>query len=103
MINFQQTKKKMRIKRYAILSEEHLKRKFPEIKIASYVSRRTKLAHMALDVPLFGFSRHNSIISEIHEFVKEELIDKWKPMFSSLVSTKRWKYDYIIFRPKVKL
>ena len=56
-----------------------------------------------LDIPLFSFSRHNSIVSEIHEFMKEELDDKWKPMFPTLVSTTRWKYDYIIFQPKVKL
>ena len=103
MINFQRTKKKIHIKQYATLLEEHLKRKFPEIKIELYVSRRTKLVHMALDIPLFAFSRYNSIISEIHEFMKEELDDKWKPMFPSLVSTIRWKYDYKIFRPKVKL
>ena len=78
----------MHIKRYAILLEEHLKRKFPEIKIDLYVSRRTKL-HIALDIPLFSFSRHNSIVSEIHEFMKEELDDKWKPMFPTLVSTTR--------------
>ena len=88
MINFQRTNK-MHIKRYAILLEEHLKRKFPEIKIDFYVSRRTKLVHMALDIPLFSFSRHNSIASEIHEFMKEELDDKWKPMFPTLVSTTR--------------
>ena len=93
----------MHIKRYAVLLEEHLERKFPEIKIDLYVSRRTKLVHMALDIPLFLFSRHNSIVSEIHEFMKEELDDKWKPMFPTLVSTIRWKYDYIIFQPKVKL
>ena len=96
MINFQPTKK-MHIKRYTILLEEHLKRKFPEIKIDLYVSRRTKLVHMALDIPLFSFSRHNSIVSEIHEFMKEELDDKWKPMFLMLVSTIRWKCDYNIF------
>ena len=54
-------------------------------------------------IPLFSFSRHNSIVNEIHEFMKEELDDKWKPMFPTLVSTMRWKYDYIIFQPKVKL
>ena len=85
MINFQQTKK-IHIKRYAILLEEHLKRKFLEIKIDLYVSRITKLVHVALDIPLFSFSRHNSFVSGIHEFMKEELDDKWKPMFPKLVS-----------------
>ena len=93
----------MYIKRYAILLEEHLKRKFPEIKIDLHVSRRTKFVHMVLDIPLFLFSRHNSIVSEIHEFMKEELDYKWKSIFSSLVSTIRWKYDCIVFQPKVKL
>ena len=93
----------MHIKRYAILSEKHLKSKFSEFKIDLYVSRRAKLVHMALDILLFAFPRHNLIISEIHKFMKEELDNKWKPMFPSLVSTIRQKYDYIIFRPKVRL
>ena len=83
--------------------EEHIKRKFPEIKVNLYVSRRTKLVHMALGIPLFSFSRHKSLMSEIHEFMKEELGDKWKPMFPMLFSTIWWKYDYIVFQPKVKL
>ena len=86
-------KKKMHIKRYAILLEEHLKRKFPKIKINFFVSRRTKLVHMALDIALFLFSTHNSIVSEILEFMKEKLDDKWKTIFPTLVSTIRWKYD----------
>ena len=52
---------------------------------------------MVLDIPLLSFSRHNSIVNEIHEFMKKELDDKWKPMFPTLVSTIRWKYDYISF------
>ena len=80
-----------------------MKENFPEIKMGFYVSKRTNYVHMGLDSPLFSYSRHSQIIDQLQSFMSDELDERFKLMFPQLMSTIKWKYDYIIFRKKVNL
>ena len=56
------------IKHFTRILEQHLKMKFPELKILLYVSKRKKQMHMGSDIPLFSFVRHDQLIEEIKKF-----------------------------------
>ena len=49
----------MHISRFANLLSEHMKEKFPEVKMDFYVSRRKSYVHMGLDSPLFLYTRNH--------------------------------------------
>ena len=93
----------MHIKRFVNLLSDHMKEKFPEIEIGFYVSKRTNYEHMGKDSPLFSYLRHSQITDQLQNFMSDELDERFKLMFSQLVSAIKWKYDYIIFRKKVNL
>ena len=92
----------MHMKRFFRILEQHMKKMFPVAKLELYVSRRNNYVHMGSDRPLFFLLRNNLIIQEIRGFMKEELDDRFKTMFPQLVSTVKWKCDYIIFKNDLK-
>ena len=55
---------------------------------------------MGLDCLLFTLKNHSSIISEIRDFMFDELDERFTFCFPHLVPTVKWKYDYIIFKKK---
>lgn len=73
-------------------------RNFPEIKMAFYVSKRTNYVHTGLGSPLFSCSRHSQMTDTIQSFMPDELDER----FPQLLSTVKWKYDYIFFLKKLK-
>ena len=73
--------------------------KFPEIKMAFYVSKRTNYVHIGLGSPLFSYSRHSQMTDTIQSFMPDELDER----FPQLLSTVKWKYDYIFFQKKLKM
>ena len=77
----------MHIKRFVNLSSDRMKEKFPEVKMAFYVSKRTNYVHMGLGSPLFSYSRHDQITDEIQSFMSDELDERFEVMFLQLVST----------------
>ena len=90
----------MHIKRFVNLLSENMKEKFPEIKQEFYVSKKKNYVHMGLDSPLFLYTRHHQVTEEHRNFLSDELDERFKAMFSQLVNTVKWKFDYIVFQKK---
>ena len=90
----------MHIKRFVNLLSEHVKEKFPEIKLKFYVSKRKNHVHMVLDSPLFLYTRHHQVTEKLCNFMSDELDERFKAMFPQLVNTVKWKFDYIVFQKK---
>ena len=93
----------MYIKRFVNLLSEHVKEKFPEIKLKFYVSKRKNHVHMVLDSPLFLYTRHHQVTEKLCNFMSDELDERFKAMFLQLVNTVKWKFDYIVFQKKCVL
>ena len=88
----------MLISRHVRILEKHLKILYPNLNIAFHVSRRSKYVHMGLDSPLFTLKVFTNIISEIKDFMSEDLDKRFSIVCSRLVHTVCWKYDYIVFK-----
>ena len=93
----------MHITRFSNLLSERMKEKFPEVKMDFYVSRRKNYVHMGLESPLFLYTQNQQITDELWSFMSDELDKRFKLMFSQLIATVKWKYDYVIFQKKVIL
>ena len=90
----------MIINQHVRILEKHLNSLFPSLNIHFYVSRRSKYVYMGLDCLLFTLKNHTSIISEMRDFMFDELDERFTFCFPQLVLTVKWKYDYIIFKKK---
>ena len=77
----------MEITRFTNLLSEHMKEKFPEVKMVFYVSKRKNYVHMELDSPLFLYTRNQQITDELYSFMSDELDKIFKPMFPQLIAT----------------
>ena len=55
---------------------------------------------MELDFELFTLKDHDRVISEIRDFIFDELDERFKFLFPQLVPTVKWKYDYIVFKKR---
>ena len=91
----------MHITRFTNLLAEHMKEKFPKVKMDFYVSKRKNYVHMGLDGPLFLYTRNQQITDKFWSFMSDDLDKRFKPMFLQLIATVKWKYDYVIFQKKV--
>lgn len=82
--------------------EARLQEKFPELKISLYTSKRKEHMHMALDVALFAYTRHDQLIEEIQNFcmLTYDVQEKCKVLFPQHIGSTKWKYDYIIIKRK---
>ena len=90
----------MLINKHVRILEKHMSSLFPNLKINFYVSRRSKYIHMRLDFALFTLKDHDRIISEIKDFVFDELNERFNFCFPQLVPTVKWKYNYIVFKKR---
>ena len=93
----------MHITRFTNLLSERMKEKFPEVEMDFYVSIRKNYVHMGLKNPLFLYTQNQQITDELWSFMSDELDKRFKLMFSQLIATVKWKYDYAIFQKKVIL
>ena len=59
----------MHIARFTNLLSEHMKEKFPEVKMDFYVSKRKNYVYMGLDSPLFLYTRNQQITDELWSFM----------------------------------
>ena len=62
----------MMTKRVQLL-KSHLCKKFPEVDVGFYLSRRSNFIHMGLDVPLFSIKNYPDYIDEINKFLSKKL------------------------------
>ena len=89
----------MYMKTFIILLKNVLKKDFPDIELAFYVSRRSKFVHMGLDVQLTKISNSGDIINAIEKYWLEKKTDDNFIFFEPYLSAStKWKYDYIDFR-----
>ena len=80
--------------------ETILRNKFPEINPELYYSRRKKLVHMAVDRCIYEYKTMR-LLDEITEFFFRHFRREFtlnKPI--RLVSTIKWKFDYVRFRKR---
>ena len=66
-----------------------------------YLSRRSKLVHMGLGVPLQKFDLSDEIISFIESQWKEQNNTKFSFVQLYLINSVKWKFDYIIFEKNI--
>ena len=91
----------MQIKFYINGLESTLKRKYPEIPIEIYYSRRRKLVHLALDKSIEQYQAYNDLLEEIERFYERYFrkdFEFCKPI--RIIYTIKWKFDYVIFRKR---
>ena len=91
----------MQIKFYINRLESTLKRKYPEIPIEIYYSRRRKLDHLALDKSIEQYQAYNDLLKEIERFYERYFrkdFEFCKPI--RIIHTIKWKFDYVIFKKR---
>ena len=91
----------MQIKFYINRLESTLKRKYPEIPIEIYYSRRRKLVHLALDKSIEQYQTYNDLLKEIERFYERYFrkdFEFCKPI--RIIHTIKWKFDYVIFKKR---
>ena len=91
----------MQIKFYINRLESTLKRKYPEIPIEIYYSRRRKLVHLALDKSIEQYQAYNDLLKEIERFYERYFgkdFEFCKPI--RIIHTIKWKFDYVIFKKR---
>ena len=78
-----------------------LKKKFPDVKIGFYLSKRKGFLHLGLDKSVASLECYEELTEEIYNFFSIGLEDKFKVICPPLlVPTVRWKYDYILLKKK---
>ena len=86
------------MKVFLVALKETVKKDYPNIDFDFYLSRRSRFAHMGLNLPLISIADHLKIIKFIQDFWQE---NKEDDMFSfclpRLIAATKFKYDYIIF------
>ena len=88
----------MTIEQHVRILERHMNSLFRNLNIHFYVSKRTKYVQMGLDCALCTLKDHENIISEIRDFMYDELDERFTFCFPQLVSMVKWKYNHIIFK-----
>ena len=86
------------MKVFLVALQEAVKKDYPNIDFDFYLSRRSRFAHMGLNLPLISIPGHLKIIKFIQDFWQE---NKEDDMFSfcspRLIAATKFKYDYITF------
>ena len=87
------------MKTFIIMLKNVLKKDYPDIELAFYVSRRSKFVHMDFEVHLTKISNSREIINAIEKYWLEKKTD-YSFMFVEpyLIASTKSKYDYIVFR-----
>ena len=78
------------------LLKRYLSKKFPEVTVGFYLSRRGNFVHMGLDVPLFSVKDYPDFIDEINKFHSKDLGTRFELVNPQLVLIVKWKFNYII-------
>ena len=88
----------MYVKAFLVALKQCVKKDYPDIEFKFYLSRRSKFAHMGLDLPLISVKDHQKLIKFIQEYWEQNKEDN---MFSfctpRLISATKYKFYYIIF------
>ena len=83
---------------FLVALKEAVKKDYPDIDFDFYLSRRSKFAHMGLNLPLISTPNHLKIIKFIQDFWQENKEDDMLSFCSPrLIAATKFKYDYIIF------
>ena len=92
----------MYMKAFLAALEQVVKKDYPNIDFQFYLSRRSKFAHMGLDLPLISIDNHLKLIIFIQDYWEQ---NKEDDMFSfcttRLISATKFKFDYIIFQKNI--
>ena len=89
----------MYMKSFIIMLKNVLKKDYPDIELAFYVSRSSKFVHIGLDVQLTKISNSRDIINAIEKYWREKKTDdNFIFVEPYLIASTKWKYDYIVFR-----
>ena len=88
----------MFMKTFLITLQNSLKKDHPDMVVELYVSRRSKFAHMEIDVPLNKILNHKKFIEHIENFWNQKKTDnKFRFVNPYLINCTKFKFDYIIF------
>ena len=87
---------------FLVVLEQVVKKDYPDIEFQFYLSRRSKFAHMGLDVPLISIENDVKLAKFIQDYWEQIKSDD---MFSfctpRLISATKFKFDYIIFQKNI--
>ena len=64
--------------------------------VGFYLSRRSKLVHMGLDIQLYSIKNYPDFIDEINKFLAKDLGSSFEFVYPQLLLTVKWKFDYIV-------
>ena len=92
----------MYMKAFLVALEEVVKKDYPDIEFQFYLSRRSKFAHMGLNIPLISIDNHLKLVKFIQDYCEQNKDDD---MFSfctpRLIAVTKFKFDYIIFQKNI--
>ena len=89
----------MYMKTFIIMLKNVLKRDYPDIELAFYVSRGSKFVRTGLDVQLTKILNSREIINAIEKYwLEKKTDDNFIFVEPYLIASTKWKYDYIVFR-----
>ena len=87
----------MTIKKILSQLEQVMQKKFPHFDGKFYSNRRNNYIHLGLDKSLFSFEDYKHYLTEIDEFLTENLKTDFKSINPpKLVISTKWKHDYIV-------
>ena len=86
-------------KAFLVALSEVVKKDYPNIDFEFYLSRRSKFAHMGLNVPLISILNHSKIIKFIQDYWEQNKEDDMLSFCPPrLIAATKYKFDYIIFQ-----
>ena len=91
------------MKAFLVALKQRVKKDYPNTEFEFYLSRRSKFAHMGLDVPLISITKHQELIKFMKEFWEENKEDNtFRFCTPRLISATKYKFDYIIFEKNLE-
>ena len=87
----------MTIKKTISQLEQLIQKKFPHFDGKRYSKRQNNYIHLGLGKSLFSFDDYKHYLTEIDEFLTENLKTEFKSINPpKLVISTKWKHDYIV-------
>ena len=84
----------MYMKAFLVALEEVVKKDYPDIEFHFYLSRRSKFAHMGLNIPLISIDNHLKLVKFIQDYWEQNKDD-------DVLAATKFKFDYIIFQKNI--
>ena len=86
------------LKKRVQLLKSHLSKKFSQVVVSFYLSRKSNFVYVGLDVPLYSIENYPDFYDNINKFLAKDLSPRFELVYLQPVLTVKCTFDYIICR-----